>query len=677
MKEKGKRKGEGEREGKEKRRAMVLGGTPGIVARISTVEKMGRKGTEWANMLKDELAWQDDMASADDGEEGAAEPNDATAEAAEGGGEEDETACEELAGSKDDATPATDAAPERPESPVADPDTTARAQALAKQRAEQLQSAASKSLAPVEPADGTEEGVPAVPEPEPEPEPEPVGKDRAKQRWQKIGNKVQAQEPSLSQKDADALRDLLKQLEEFDQVCAKVRAAPDKPTAKKYAARRKELCEQLAKPCADVLDVQESHYAAMHARLQRIAASLMKLEMKAAELEKTQDGESLDERGAAQLAVLGRALSVDSVSSVAQQELAAAETELAKAELTGDPAKIEAAQTKMALAEQKVADETESRKQLQDRVEAADKAMQHAIDTRNKKAMEEAQAAKEEAMQEQIRVEEEERRLQQAREEAQRFKDQRESDIADGLVQLGGPSMSGAPPPTEAGRERLRETLEQAMKDFDANFNTNADATSCLGTPILEKVESLRNMTTADTDSVTALLVRGRDLTAEEAAELESEVTTRDQDRTTLVFSLMDELRRAQAICTALMQAAKLYLEAERARVAGERLAALEAIQQEQEMLMDATKRDGASPGGQGSSQPSLFRSQEGQLAPEPGSLEELNAMIVPKEEMEQQKKQVQDEFEEASRAVAEAEDALTKLRTDEHSAYCLDSVFV
>ena len=79
---------------------MVLGGTPGIVARISTVEKMGRKGTEWANMLKDELAWQDDMASADDVEESAAEPNDATAEAAEGGGEEDETAREELAGGR-------------------------------------------------------------------------------------------------------------------------------------------------------------------------------------------------------------------------------------------------------------------------------------------------------------------------------------------------------------------------------------------------------------------------------------------------------------------------------------------------------------------------------------------------------------------------------------------------
>ena len=39
-------------------------------------------------------------------------------------------------------------------------------------------------------------------------------------------------------------------------------------------------------------------------------------------------------------------------------------------------------------------------------------------------------------------------------------------------------------------------------------------------------------------------------------------------ERTELQSGLMDELRRAQAICSALMQAAKLYLEAERARVA-------------------------------------------------------------------------------------------------------------
>jgi hypothetical protein len=92
---------------------------------------------------------------------------------------------------------------------------------------------------------------------------------------------------------------------------------------------------------------------------------------------------------------------------------------------------------------------------------------------------------------------------------------------------------------------------------------------------------------------------------------------------------------------------------------------------------MDATKRGDTSPRRQGSSQPTLFRPKEGQHAPEPGSLEELNAMVVPKEEMEQQKKQVQDEFEEASRAVDEAEEALTKLRTDAHSEYSLCRVFV
>lgn len=300
--------------------------------------------------------------------------------------------------------------------------------------------------------------------------------------------------------------------------------------------------------------------------------------------------------------------------------------------------------------------------------------MQQAVASRSKVAQEEAQKEMELAREEQRLIAEEERRLQQARKQAQRLKDERESDIADGLIQLGGPSMIGAPPPTEAGRERLRATLEQAMKDFDANFNTNADAMTCLGAPILEMVESLRKMTTADTDSVTALLVRGRDLTTEEAAELESEVKTRDQDRTKLIFSLMDELRRAQAICTALMQSAKLYLEAERARVAGERLAALEAIQQEQEMLMDATKRraGGDSPGGKEPAGASVFkpRPKPGQAPPEAGSIEELDAMVVPKEELEQQKQQLLQESALANQAVQAAEEALTKAKTSEHSAF-------
>ena len=78
-----------------------------------------------------------------------------------------------------------------------------------------------------------------------------------------------------------------------------------------------------------------------------------------------------------------------------------------------------------------------------------------------------------------------------------------------------------------AGRERLRLTLEQALQDFDACFNTASDAMSCLGAPILQMVAQLRAMTTDDTDALTALLVRGRDLSADDSANLEQSVVDR------------------------------------------------------------------------------------------------------------------------------------------------------
>jgi hypothetical protein len=336
-------------------------------------------------------------------------------------------------------------------------------------------------------------------------------------------------------------------------------------------------------------------------------------------------------------------------------------------------------------AEQKVADEVRDRERNQQQLQAAEVAMQQALAEHNEQAFAEAQRSMEEARKEREAIAEQEARLQAARDEKHNYKRsqkvQREGDIADGLQQLGGPSMQGAPPPTEAGRERLRATLEQAMKDFDANFNTMPDAMSCLGPGILEKVESLLKMTTADTDAVTAMLVRGRDLSAEESAELETEVTARDTERTTLIYSLMDELRRAQAICTSLMQAARLYLEAERARVAGERLAALEAIQHEQEMLMDATSKKrgaGDSPRKEGDDQAMVFRPKQGgaggpdQPPPEPGSIEELNAMVVPKDELQQQKKEAQEEVDAAAQAVEDAAEALSKARKDADCAFAL-----
>lgn len=328
---------------------MVLGGVPGIVARVSQTEQMGKKGLDWANMLRDELSWQDEMGNGEEEEESEEEEEEEEEQQVDGAPSgPKQTEVEQKrdavgAGPPAGSGLASEGLENNPEA--------AREEALAKQRAESLAAAAGQALA------APEEGVPNVdgatrqpgaPEPEPEPEPEgavtqstaenaqsAVGESKKGSRGRhKIGNAVKDDEPALSKKDADALRDLLKRLEEFDQICGKVRAAGDKPTAMKYAARRKELCKELAKPCADVLDVQESHYAGMHARLQRIAASLKKLELKAAELLATQDDPADEiEPAGSELAVVGKAFSPgeaqpSATESVAKQEMIDAQAKL-------------------------------------------------------------------------------------------------------------------------------------------------------------------------------------------------------------------------------------------------------------------------------------------------------------------------------------------------------------
>jgi hypothetical protein len=193
------------------------------------------------------------------------------------------------------------------------------------------------------------------------------------------------------------------------------------------------------------------------------------------------------------------------------------------------------------------------RQRATEQVQAAEAAMQKAVSEHNHQAVAEAKTQMELARLEHEAVAEKEAAEQRLRDERmnakQKEKNMREGDLADGLMQLGGPSMAGAPPPTQAGRERLRATLEQAMIDFDANFNTMPDAMSCLGEPILQLVGTLRTMTTADTDAVTALLMRGRDLSPDESTSLQSEVSERESERDTTIVKLMDELRKAQAIC--------------------------------------------------------------------------------------------------------------------------------
>ena len=314
---------------------MVMGGVPAIVQRVSQTEQMGRKGVEWATMLRDELSWQDEMEEAEQkGEEAGDNP---AVDGADGAEEDEEEQVREAVG----AAPEDDVAAAGGGSPrLMSPEAQEREEALAKQRAESLAAAMSDAT-----AETPEEGVPeaAAGQPEPEPEPEPSATDapssapdasaanpgaqkgtsskKSARAPNKIGNELKDDAPSLNKQDADQLREMLKRLEEFDQVCGKVRAAGDKPTAMRYAARRKELCKELATPVADALDIQEAHYAAMHARLQRIAASLKKLEMKAAELLAVEEMHETEEpdRAGTQLAVVGRALSHSSDAARAEE----------------------------------------------------------------------------------------------------------------------------------------------------------------------------------------------------------------------------------------------------------------------------------------------------------------------------------------------------------------------
>eukprot|EP01044_Picomonas_judraskeda_P028287 COSAG03_NODE_9337_length_728_cov_1.282989_1_plen_165_part_01 len=151
---------------------MVLGGTPGIVERILTVEKMGKKGAEWANMLRDELAWQDDVEQHEEAEQeeqgqapskGGQAPKPGTGEAPKPGTGEapkPENAMADAAGDEVEQT-----RDKVGNDSLADPETIVREEALRKQRADSLKTAAEHAVADDDDddaADGAEEGVPNV-----------------------------------------------------------------------------------------------------------------------------------------------------------------------------------------------------------------------------------------------------------------------------------------------------------------------------------------------------------------------------------------------------------------------------------------------------------------------------------------------------------------------------------
>ena len=63
---------------------------------------------------------------------------------------------------------------------------------------------------------------------------------------------------------------------------------------------------------------------------------------------------------------------------------------------------------------------------------------------------------------------------------------------------------------------------------------------------------TLRGMATDDASVMTALLVRGRSISTEESNEIEEAVKARDLARTALQKSLVEELRKAEAVADAL-----------------------------------------------------------------------------------------------------------------------------
>ena len=308
---------------------MPLRGTPGVMLKIAQCEAAGRRGVEWATMLRDELSWQDDMEEAEEGDEDADEDvdEDDGYEGDEGGDSDGAEGRGGAGGAARRGAGADQAGGGGAE--AADPSSQypAKGEGLRERKATMdgtVHPSQAKTEVVLDPSkasageggtpppresaeagpDGVEEGVPDVASGggdgggadggrSPQHGGDGKGKGKKGKKGKKakggrgrhkIGHTVKDDTPSISEKDAEMLRQVLQQLEEFDQVCSKVRAAKDKQSAMKHAAKRGQLCVELEPPVAEVLDVQEAQYAALHARLQRIASSLQKLEDKASEL---------------------------------------------------------------------------------------------------------------------------------------------------------------------------------------------------------------------------------------------------------------------------------------------------------------------------------------------------------------------------------------------------------
>ena len=82
----------------------------------------------------------------------------------------------------------------------------------------------------------------------------------------------------VSAAEDGVLLNVLKQLEVFDETCRLVRAATDKTEAKQHAKKRTGLCRSQDTPVNTCIEAQEARLETMRTRLQRVAASLEKLD---------------------------------------------------------------------------------------------------------------------------------------------------------------------------------------------------------------------------------------------------------------------------------------------------------------------------------------------------------------------------------------------------------------
>jgi hypothetical protein len=198
---------------------------------------------------------------------------------------------------------------------------------------------------------------------------------------------------------------------------------------------------------------------------------------------------------------------------------------------------------------------------------------------------------------------------------------------------LNQSSSPAAPQPCSASGSQQRSTLDMAMQSFVDTFVVEeGGAASCLGAGIVDTVTSLRTMSTEDASVASELLARGRTITMEEAKQMEAAMLERQCSREGLQSRLVKELSRAEGVCVGLAQAARSYLEGERARLCGEpetARATEEALMREVGAVVGGEGGGGGAAGGMGVGPPPIIECKTGLQIVQDGRAENAQGLTV------------------------------------------------